>query len=148
MLLGQLQVDGSRRPGAIDKFRADTKKIIELVAMTTENKGQLEDAIRLYDLAKVSPPCISPGSIVSHRPCRLTPLSVTLNVTWHQRKSPMAPGGCWFRFCLTAKNAEIILFSFVYVWMPKYNVWWCGKRIAKFHIQQGQIFCWASVSTA
>lgn len=39
--------------GAIDKFNGDTQKIIELVAQDTEGKGLLEDAITLYDLAKV-----------------------------------------------------------------------------------------------
>jgi hypothetical protein len=53
MLLGVLQSDGSRRPGAIDKFQLDTQKIIELVAGDTEKKGQFEDAVRLYDLAMV-----------------------------------------------------------------------------------------------
>ncbi|KAK2144899.1 hypothetical protein LSH36_721g01052 [Paralvinella palmiformis] len=52
MLLGQLNKDGSRRPGVIDKFNLDTDKIIELVARDTENKGLLEDAVRLYDLAQ------------------------------------------------------------------------------------------------
>lgn len=51
MLLGQLGKDGSRRPGAIDKFNGETQKIIELVAKDTENKGLLEDAVKLYDLA-------------------------------------------------------------------------------------------------
>ncbi|KAK3579843.1 hypothetical protein CHS0354_015256 [Potamilus streckersoni] len=52
MLLGCLEKDGSRRPGAVDKFQADTMKIIELVARDTEAKGAFEDAVRLYDLAK------------------------------------------------------------------------------------------------
>jgi len=51
MLLGQLGRDGCRKPGAIDKFHGDTQKIIELVAMDTENKGLFEDAVKLYDLA-------------------------------------------------------------------------------------------------
>ncbi len=42
------------QPGAIDKFHDDTQKIIELVARDTENKGLLEDAVKLYDLANVS----------------------------------------------------------------------------------------------
>jgi hypothetical protein len=53
MLLGVLQNDGSRRPGAVDKFQLDTQKIIEMVANDTEKKGQFEDAVRLYDLAMV-----------------------------------------------------------------------------------------------
>jgi nuclear pore complex protein Nup93 len=43
----------STQPGAIDKFHGDTQKIIELVAKDTENKGLMEEAVRLYDLAKV-----------------------------------------------------------------------------------------------
>ena len=42
------------QPGAIDKFHVDTQKIIELVARDTESKGAFEDAVRLYDLAKVN----------------------------------------------------------------------------------------------
>lgn len=52
MLLGKLLKDGSRKPGAIDKFHVDTQKIIEMVARDTEGKGAFEDAVRLYDLAK------------------------------------------------------------------------------------------------
>jgi len=53
MLLGSLQVDGSRRPGAIDKFRLDTQSVVEVVAEDTETKGHFEDAVKLYDLAQV-----------------------------------------------------------------------------------------------
>lgn len=53
MLLGQLLADGTRKPGAIDKFQTDAQKIIEQVAQDTEVKGQFEDAVKLYDLAKV-----------------------------------------------------------------------------------------------
>ena len=42
------------QPGAIDKFQVDTQKIIEMVARDTESKGAFEDAVRLYDLAKVN----------------------------------------------------------------------------------------------
>ncbi|XP_069113478.1 nuclear pore complex protein Nup93-like [Argopecten irradians] len=52
MLLGKIERDGTRRPGAIDKFHGDTHKIIELVAKDTESKGLFEDAVRLYDLAE------------------------------------------------------------------------------------------------
>lgn len=52
MLLGKIERDGTRRPGAIDKFHGDTQKIIDLVAKDTEAKGLFEDAVRLYDLAK------------------------------------------------------------------------------------------------
>lgn len=53
MLLGSLQMDGSRRPGAIDKFRLDTQSIVEVVAVDMETKGHFEDAVKLYDLAQV-----------------------------------------------------------------------------------------------
>jgi len=53
MLLGSLQMDGSRRPGAIDKFHMDTQSIVEVVAEDTETKGHFEDAVKLYDLAQV-----------------------------------------------------------------------------------------------
>jgi len=53
MLLGSLQMDGSRRPGAIDKFRLDTQNIVAVVAEDTETKGNFEDAVKLYDLAQV-----------------------------------------------------------------------------------------------
>nr|KAG5713038.1 hypothetical protein BaRGS_021832 [Batillaria attramentaria] len=52
MLLGRLEKDGKRLPGAIDKFCQDTDKIIELVARDTEAKGMFEEAVSLYDLAK------------------------------------------------------------------------------------------------
>ncbi|ESO86520.1 hypothetical protein LOTGIDRAFT_179365 [Lottia gigantea] len=52
MLLGKLERDGSRKPGAIDKFKIDTHKIIKHVAEDTETKGLFEDAIRLYDLSE------------------------------------------------------------------------------------------------
>lgn len=41
------------QPGAIDRFNQDIQKITELVAKETESKGLFEDAIQLYDLAKV-----------------------------------------------------------------------------------------------
>jgi len=53
MLLGSLQMDGTRRPGAIDKFHLDTRSIVEVVAEDTETKGHFEDAVKLYDLAQV-----------------------------------------------------------------------------------------------
>ena len=51
LLLGALGRDGSRKPGVLDKFQADTRGIIEAVARDTEDKGMLEDAVKLYDLA-------------------------------------------------------------------------------------------------
>lgn len=41
------------QPGAIDKFCQETGKIIELVAHDTEAKGMFEEAVTLYELAKV-----------------------------------------------------------------------------------------------
>lgn len=53
LLLGQLMPDGTRTPGLVDKFGGlvDTGAIIELVARDSEERGLLEDAVRLYDLA-------------------------------------------------------------------------------------------------
>jgi len=53
LLLGQLMSDGSRTPGLVDKFGdlVDTGKIIEFVAADSEERGLLEDAVQLYDLA-------------------------------------------------------------------------------------------------
>lgn len=51
MMLGKLDQNGMRRPGAIDKFQANSEKIIELVAKNTEEKGLFEEAVKLYDLA-------------------------------------------------------------------------------------------------
>ena len=42
------------QPGAIDRFQQDNQRITEMVAKDTEAKGLFEDAVRLYDLAKVS----------------------------------------------------------------------------------------------
>uniref|UniRef100_A0A665TEG3 Nuclear pore complex protein Nup93 n=1 Tax=Echeneis naucrates TaxID=173247 RepID=A0A665TEG3_ECHNA len=53
MLLGRLEKDGSRKPGVIDKFAGDTRAIISKVALEAENKGLFEEAVRLYELAKV-----------------------------------------------------------------------------------------------
>jgi len=51
MLLGKLNADGSRKPGAVDRYCVgDTKKLISKVAADTEGKGLYEDAIQLYDL--------------------------------------------------------------------------------------------------
>ncbi|XP_042895519.1 nuclear pore complex protein Nup93 [Parasteatoda tepidariorum] len=52
MLLGKIEPDGCRKPGAVDKFLTDTQAIIEIVATDSESKGLYEDAIKLYDLAK------------------------------------------------------------------------------------------------
>lgn len=53
MLLGRMESDGSRRPGCVDKFGVDTSEIISEIAKDTERQGCLEDAVHLYDLAKV-----------------------------------------------------------------------------------------------
>ncbi|XP_077310846.1 nuclear pore complex protein Nup93 [Lithobates pipiens] len=52
MLLGKLEPDGTRKPGAIDKFTRDTKPIISEVASVAEQKGLFEEAAKLYELAK------------------------------------------------------------------------------------------------
>jgi len=54
LLLGQLMPDGSRTTGLVDNFGdlVDTGKIIEFVAADSEERGLLEDAVQLYDLAK------------------------------------------------------------------------------------------------
>lgn len=49
-LLGKMERDGCRRPGAIDRFQADTRRIIEAVAGDCEKRGLYEDAVRLLDL--------------------------------------------------------------------------------------------------
>ncbi|GAA6080851.1 nuclear pore complex protein Nup93, partial [Tachysurus ichikawai] len=54
MLLGRLEKDGSRKPGVIDKFAGDTRAIITKVASEAENKGLFEEAVKLYELGKVS----------------------------------------------------------------------------------------------
>ena len=54
MLLGRIQPDGSRKPGCVDKFQSDTSVVIRFVAQRVEEKGLYEDAVHLYDLAKVS----------------------------------------------------------------------------------------------
>jgi len=53
LLLGTLEKDGTRREGLVDRCGGivDTGAIIELVARDSEERGLLEDAVRLYDLA-------------------------------------------------------------------------------------------------
>lgn len=51
MLLGKLNLDGSRKPGAVDKYcGGDTKHLIAKIAADTEKKGSYEDAVVLNDL--------------------------------------------------------------------------------------------------
>ncbi|XP_006820413.2 nuclear pore complex protein Nup93-like [Saccoglossus kowalevskii] len=94
MLLGHLERDGCRKPGAIDKFQDDTQKIIQLVARDTEDKGLFEDAVKLYDLAgnhdkvlellnKLLSPLVStPNSPQSTRD-RLKNLSLSIAERYH-----------------------------------------------------------------
>lgn len=56
VLLGRVQPDGTIKHGCVDKFQADpseTAEVICFVAEEAEEKGLYEDAIKLYDLAKV-----------------------------------------------------------------------------------------------
>ena len=53
MLLGRMESDGSRQPCCVDKFGVDTSEIISEIAKDTQRQGCLEDAVHLYDLAKV-----------------------------------------------------------------------------------------------
>ena len=53
MLLGRVQTDGTIKPGCLHKFQKDTSTVISFVAQEAGAKGLYEDAIRLYDLAKV-----------------------------------------------------------------------------------------------
>lgn len=50
-LLGKIETDGSRKPGAVDCFLGDTQHILEAVASDSEKRGLYEDAVKLYDLA-------------------------------------------------------------------------------------------------
>ncbi len=52
-ILGRMQTNGTRKPGAVDKFQTDTSEVIRLVARGAEERGLYEDAVRLYDLAQV-----------------------------------------------------------------------------------------------
>ena len=55
LLFGRLEKSTIRRPGILDKFTSDkteTQSIISLVAEEIENKGLVEEAIRLFDLCK------------------------------------------------------------------------------------------------
>lgn len=54
LLFGRLEKNAVRRPGIVDKFieEHETQGIISLVAEDIENKGLVEEAIKLYDLCK------------------------------------------------------------------------------------------------
>lgn len=58
------------QPGVIDKFAGDTRAIISKVALEAENKGLFEEAVRLYELAKVR------GLPLCHPPTPPLPLSL------------------------------------------------------------------------
>ncbi|XP_027203782.2 nuclear pore complex protein Nup93-like [Dermatophagoides pteronyssinus] len=51
LLLGYINTEGVRVPGAIDKFNQDVSVIITKVAIDLEKDGYFEDAVQLYDLA-------------------------------------------------------------------------------------------------
>lgn len=59
MMLGRIQPDGSRKPGAVDKFLQDSSGLTSFVASQAEAQGLYEDAVRLYDLCKVGTQCAS-----------------------------------------------------------------------------------------
>ncbi|RNA22043.1 nuclear pore complex Nup93 [Brachionus plicatilis] len=54
VLFGRLEKNAVRKPGVIDKFSSDEEanSIISLVAEEIENKGLIEEAVKLYDLCK------------------------------------------------------------------------------------------------
>ncbi len=54
LLFGRLEKNAVRRPGIVDKFidETQTQAIISLVAEDIENKGLVEEAIKLLDLCK------------------------------------------------------------------------------------------------
>lgn len=54
LLFGRLEKNAIRRPGIVDKFigESETQSIISLVAEDIENKGLVEEAIKLFDLCK------------------------------------------------------------------------------------------------
>lgn len=54
----------SLQPGVIDKFAGDTRVIITKVASEAENKGLFEEAVKLYELAKVNMLCMLLGLLV------------------------------------------------------------------------------------
>lgn len=56
LILGRLETDGCRTPGLIDLFKGlkqSPTEIVRYVASECERKGNLEDAVNLYDLANV-----------------------------------------------------------------------------------------------
>lgn len=54
VLFGRLEKNAVRKPGIVDKFTNDEEanSIISLVAEEIENKGLIEEAVKLYDLCK------------------------------------------------------------------------------------------------
>ena len=61
LILGKLCEDGTRVPGIVDSFNVEVQEVTDLVAQCSERKGLHEDAIKLYDLAKVSSPPSHPS---------------------------------------------------------------------------------------
>lgn len=56
LILGRIEADGCRTSGLIDWFKGlkqSPAAVIRHVAIDCENKGNLEDAIHLFDLCKV-----------------------------------------------------------------------------------------------
>ncbi|XP_065185171.1 nuclear pore complex protein Nup93-like [Sycon ciliatum] len=50
-LLGEMNPDGSVKPGYLDRFKVDSRSVIRHVASRAEQEGLLEDSVHLYDLA-------------------------------------------------------------------------------------------------
>lgn len=53
----------------IDKFAGDTRAIITKVASEAENKGLFEEAVKLYELAKVSETVTQKVHLYQHAVC-------------------------------------------------------------------------------
>ena len=96
MLLGKIQPDGSRKPGCIEKFQKDTSEVISFVAAEAEAKGLYEDAVRLYDLAKVRCSAgVDPHIAVATDPClpqnHTKTLELLCRLLSHIASAPAAP---------------------------------------------------------
>jgi nuclear pore complex protein Nup93 len=53
VLVGQIEIDGNRKPGFLDRFLRQDKwaEIVRLAAQSCEENGRYDDAIKLYDIA-------------------------------------------------------------------------------------------------
>jgi len=95
MLLGKIQPDGSRKPGCIEKFQKDTSEVISFVAAEAEAKGLYEDAVRLYDLAKVRCSAVRSHIAVATDPClpqnHTKTLELLCRLLSHIASAPAAP---------------------------------------------------------